>query len=71
MEPDSNLRTLFITAKSQRQSLETSPDPISTIYQENLQSAIAALEACHKIADRIALFSPNETEDDISSVDLQ
>lgn len=71
MEPDQNIRSLFTTAKTQREQLETSPDSTSALYQENLQSAITALEACRKIADRIALFSPNETEEDIASGDLQ
>lgn len=71
MEPDSNLRTLFTTAKTQRQQLESSPDTTSALYQENLQIAIAALETCRKIADRISLFSPNETEEDVASGDLQ
>lgn len=71
MESDSNIRTLFTSAKSQRKELESSPDPTNAPYQENLQSAIAALEYCRKIADRISLFSRNETEDDIASGDLQ
>ncbi len=71
MEPDSNIRTLFTTAKTQRQELDSSPDPTSALYQENLQSAITALETCRKIADRISLFSPNETQEDIASGDLQ
>ena len=71
MESEANIRTLFASAKSARNDLEKSPDPTSTLYQENLQSAISALEQCRQIADRISLFSPNETEDDISSGDLQ
>lgn len=71
MEPESNIRTLFTAARTQRKELESSSDPTSALYHENLQSAITALEQCRKIADRISLFSPNETEDDISSGDLQ
>ena len=71
MDSDINIRTLFTTAKNQRKELESSPDPTSSVYQENLQAAITSLEECRKIADRISLFSPNETEDDISSGDLQ
>lgn len=71
MEQESNIRTLFVAARNQRKQLETSTDPTSALYQENLQSAIAALEGCKKIADRISLFSQNETEEDIASGDLQ
>ena len=71
MDHDINIRSLFATAKAQRKELESSPDPTSSVYQENLESAITSLEECRKIADRISLFSPNETEDDISSGDLQ
>lgn len=71
MDTDINIRTLFTSAKNQRKELESSPDPTGSDYQENLQAAITSLEECRKIADRISLFSPNETEDDISSGDLQ
>ena len=71
MEPDIDIRTVFNSAKTQRKELESSPDPISSVYQDNLQAAIASLEECRKIADRISLFSLNETEDDVSSGDLQ
>lgn len=68
---EKDIRTLFTSAKTQRNELESFADPTSSIYQDNLQTAIASLEECRKIADRISLFSPNETEDDISSGDLQ
>ena len=71
MDSDIDIRTLFTSAKTQRTELEASADPTSSTYQENLQAAIASLEECRKIADHISLFSPNETEDDISSGDLQ
>ena len=71
MEHQSNIRTLFAAAKAQRKHLEQTSDPTSTLYQENLQAAIANLEECRKIGDRISLFSPNETEEDIASGDLQ
>jgi len=71
MEGQANIRTLFASAKNQRKQLEVSSDPTSALYQENLQAAIATLEECQRIADRISLFGPNETEDDISSGDLQ
>ena len=71
MDTDINIRTLFISAKTLRRELESSPNPTGSDYQENLQAALINLEECRKIADRISLFSPNETEEDISSGDLQ
>ena len=71
MENDLNIRSIFTSAKIQRNELESSSEPTSSAYQENLQAAIHSLEECRKIAGRISLFSPNETEDDISSGDLQ
>ncbi len=71
MEKQTNMRALFTLAKNQRKQLEISSDSTSALYQENLQAAIVTLEECRRIADRISLFSPNETEDDISSGDLQ
>ena len=71
MDSDRDIRTLFTSTKTQRKELESSPDPTSSIYQDNLQAAITSLEECRKIADRISLFSPNETEDDIPTGDLQ
>lgn len=71
MDANKDIRTLFTSAKTQRNELESFPDPTSSVYQVNLQAAIASLEECREIADRISLFSPNETEDDISSGDLQ
>ena len=71
MEQPSNIRTLFASAKTIRKKLDTFPEPASVAYQENLRAAITSLDECRKLADQIALFSPNETQDDITSGDLQ
>ena len=71
MEADASIRGYFASAQAQRRTLETSADSTSSTYQENLQVAIASLEECRHLANRISLFSPNETEDDISTTDLQ
>ncbi|KAL8732517.1 MAG: hypothetical protein Q9166_002731 [cf. Caloplaca sp. 2 TL-2023] len=70
-EKPSSLRTLFETANSQRHKLDTIPDPSTSTYQENLRAAIIAFQQCQQLTERLAIFSPNETEDDISSGDLQ
>ena len=71
MDQPTNIRTLFASAKALRKQLNASPEPTSSAYQENLRAAITSFDECRKLADQIALFSPNETQDDISSGDLQ
>lgn len=70
-EPPQSLRALFAKAEQERISLEASPSTISATFQENLSSAILTYEECLRVADRVSLFSPNETLDDINSGDLQ
>lgn len=69
-EQQSNLRSLYSTAKQYQKQLDTLQSN-SDQYQENLRAAISILEECRKLASELSLFSPNETEDDISSNDLQ
>lgn len=71
MEFQSNIRTLFATSKAQRKAVELSLESNSPLYQETLQASIATLDECRRLSDRLSLFSPNETEDDISSSDLE
>ena len=70
-ESQSNIRVLFATGQIQRSRLESSWEASNTLYQENVRAAIRTFEECRSLADRIQLFSQNETEDDISSGDLQ
>lgn len=70
-EQPQSLRALFSRAEQERSQLEASPNSISATFQENLSSAILTYEECIRVADRVSLFSPNETLDDISSGDLQ
>ena len=69
-EADVNIRTLFARAKHLRTQLETLQSTTQA-YQESLQNAISTLEECRKLAEKVSLFSPNETEEDIPSRDLQ
>lgn len=62
---------LFAAMRSQRSALESGLEPNNLTYQETLQSAIASLDECRQLAERLSLFSPNETADDIASGDLQ
>ncbi|KAL9021396.1 MAG: hypothetical protein Q9185_001404 [Variospora sp. 1 TL-2023] len=70
-ERHTSLRSLFATANNQRHKLDSIPDSSSAAYQESLRFASTAFHECRQLIDRLAIFSPNETEDDISSGDLQ
>ncbi|KAL9104554.1 MAG: hypothetical protein Q9163_000528 [Psora crenata] len=67
---DDSLRNLLTTAKSKAKDLESFTSTTDTAYQEELRAAIDCLERCRQIADRISLFSPNETLEDIASTDI-
>ncbi|KAL8820829.1 MAG: hypothetical protein Q9223_001021 [Gallowayella weberi] len=69
-EKPPSLRALLETANNQRLKLDSIIEPSSTAYQENLRTAIVAYQECRKLTDQLAIFSPNETEDDISSANL-
>ncbi|KAF2423593.1 phosphatase 2A-associated protein [Tothia fuscella] len=70
--PPKSLRELFNEAENLRSTLDSSTTPTnSTSFQENLASAISTYEECLRVANRISLFSPNETLEDINSSNLQ
>lgn len=70
-EQSQSLKNLFAKAEEQRKELDVSPNTISAAFQENLSSTILTFEECLHVADRVSLFSSNETLDEISSGDLQ
>ncbi|KIV99209.1 uncharacterized protein PV09_09073 [Verruconis gallopava] len=65
------LRGLFRDAEDRRRGLDEFSSTVSDAYQENLAAAITSYEECLKVANEIALFSPNETLEDINSSDLE
>lgn len=68
---EQSIKSLFNSAERQRQDIESSWDSNTATYQQNLAAAIGTYEACLKLADRLSLFSPNETLEDLTSGDLQ
>ncbi|CZR64689.1 related to TAP42, component of the Tor signaling pathway [Phialocephala subalpina] len=68
---EQSIRSLFDSAESQRKRIEASWDTNTATYQQNLAAAISTYEDCLKLADRLSLFSPNETLEDLTSGDLQ
>ena len=63
----SSLRELLSSARAKREELVSG----TATYQEMLQSTISAFEECRRLIEKLAIFSPNEEIDDISSQDLQ
>ena len=70
-EESRSLRAVYGDAEQKRAEIENSFDSNSTAFQQNLLSAIQLYEECLGIADRISLFSPNETLEDVGTADLQ
>lgn len=68
---EQNIRSLFSSTERQRKDLESSWDSNTATYQQNLAAVISTYEDCLELADRISLFSPNETLEDLISGDLQ
>ncbi|KAI9884829.1 MAG: Dicer-like protein 1 [Watsoniomyces obsoletus] len=66
-----NLREIFEDAERRRESVESPSASSSDEYPEHLRAAISAYEECRRAVERLALFSPNESVEDISSRDLQ
>jgi hypothetical protein len=66
-----SIKSLFSSAERQRKDIEASWDSNTATYQQNLAAAISTYEDCLKLADRLSLFSPNETLEDLTSGDLQ
>ncbi|QIW99703.1 hypothetical protein AMS68_005221 [Peltaster fructicola] len=71
MEGSQSLRETHKQAETLRNKIESSFNSTSEIFQQNLLAAIQAYEQCLDIASRVALFSPNESLEDIATADLQ
>lgn len=65
MEEPQNLRTLFTTAKVEKESLD-SHHPTADV-----NTTISKLKECHRLVRDLSLFSPNESLEEIPTGDLQ
>ncbi|KAI5201613.1 phosphatase 2A-associated protein [Aureobasidium subglaciale] len=68
-EPQS-LRALWQTVEDKRRQVESSWDTNSAAHQALLNATVSGYEQALRIQDQIALFSPNESADDIATNDL-
>lgn len=66
-----SLRECLVTAEKTRHAFDNGADRNSPAAQATLAAAIAGFEQCLQIASDLAIFSPNEDLDDISSGNLQ
>ena len=67
-----NLRAAFAAAETQKKHLESSYGSTSDPdYQNTLQQLLAQYERCKRYVDELALFSPNESLEDMSTDSLQ
>ncbi|KAI5785540.1 TAP42-like protein [Peziza echinospora] len=70
-ESNSSLRTAFEAAEALRRALEETYDCNCESYQSKVRAAITAHQECKKLVQDLALFSPNEIFEDISSSELR
>lgn len=70
-EEQHSLKSVYEEAEKRQSLIQNSFDSNSSSFQDNLIIAIQLYEQCAKIADRISLFSPNESLEDIGSSDLK
>ncbi|CZS96250.1 related to TAP42, component of the Tor signaling pathway [Rhynchosporium agropyri] len=68
---EQSIKSFYASAEKQRKDLEASWYSNTAAYQQNLAAAISTYDDCLKLADRLSLFSPNETLEDLTSGDLQ
>jgi immunoglobulin-binding protein 1 len=67
-----NLRAAFAAAEVQKKTLEASYSSTSDPdYQNILQKLLEQYERCKRYVNELALFSPNESLEDISTDSLQ
>lgn len=71
LDAPTSVRSLFERARKATRQLDSLPNSSSETYQNGLQNVIQLLRECEAAADTTALFSRNETADDVASRDLQ
>ncbi|TGJ79493.1 hypothetical protein E0Z10_g9277 [Xylaria hypoxylon] len=69
-EEPRTLKSVFQEAERKRLAIEGSYEMTSETYQEDVAAAQRSYEECVRIIDQIALFSTNESVEDIATSDL-
>ena len=69
-EQPQTLRSLFDEAEQKRLRLEGAYESTTPSYRDDVATTTRAYESCVELVQRLALFSPNESLDDVSTSDL-
>ncbi|KAI8628168.1 TAP42-like family protein [Xylariaceae sp. FL1651] len=69
-EEPRTLKSIFQFAEGKRLAIEGSYEMASQSYQDDVTAAIESYEGCLQIIDKVSLFSPNESLEDIATSDL-
>ena len=67
---DQNIKSLYARAERRKAEVEQAYDRTNATYHDNLAAAIENFQECRVLADRLSLFSSNETLEDIATGDL-
>ena len=70
-EPIQSLRSAFASAELDRIDLDSSRHTDRSTLQAAVHQAISKYETCRDLITRLALFSPNESVEEVSSGNLQ
>lgn len=71
MEEPQSLRSLFDSAKEQKNSLGSRGDTNTETYRDEVNAAISRFQECQRQVSILSLFSSNELLEDVSTGDLQ
>ncbi|KAJ5340791.1 hypothetical protein N7541_009915 [Penicillium brevicompactum] len=71
MEEPQSLRSLFDSAKEQKNSLGSRGDTNTETYRDEVNAAISKFQECQRQVSILSLFSSNELLEDVSTGDLQ
>lgn len=71
MEEPQSLRSLFASAKEQKDTLGSRGDTNAETYRNEVNATIAKFQECQRQVSMLSLFSSNELLEDISTGDIQ
>ncbi|KAJ9138814.1 TAP42-like family protein [Pleurostoma richardsiae] len=70
MDEPKSLKTVFKEAEANRLALDGASSISSPSFLDDLSNAIHGYELCLQLVDRLSIFSPNESAEDISTSDI-
>lgn len=71
MDQPQSLRSLFDSAKGQKNNLGSRGDTNTEAYRDEVNATISKFQECQRQVSILSLFSSNELLEDVSSGDLQ